>query len=378
MKLAATTLVLCVASLLALGMVMLYSSSMDDKDGSRYIELQLVWTLAGLIICAVAAGIDYRLLRKFARPIFGFSVLLLALVLVPHVGLKVNGARRWLGMPHGGAHFQPSELGKIALVILIAWYAEHFQRHMGGWNRGIVYPGLFTGLMLGLIFVEPDRGTTVLLAAVAGMMLVIAGARWRFIVPLALAGCLALGFSLLHDSMRLNRLTAWVHPEAHQLDTGGYQVNQAKLALGVGGWTGVGLGNSLEKFGFLPEHHTDFIFPIIGEELGLVTTLLVVAAFVVLVICGTYIAYHASDGFGMFLGSGLTFLIGLQAFINIGVVTSVLPNKGLPLPFISSGGSNLLMMLTSIGLLLSIARRGRVAGDAPELALEGGSSPQMS
>ena len=180
MKLATTTLVLCVASLLALGMVMLYSSSMGDKLGPHIIEMQTLWGLAGLIACVVAASIDYRVLRKLAWPIFGVAALLLVLVLVPHIGVKVNGARRWLGIPGGAVRFQPSELGKIALVIVIAWHADRFQRQMGTWKRGIFYPGLLIGLMLGLIFVEPDRGTTILLAAVSGMMLLLAGVRWRF------------------------------------------------------------------------------------------------------------------------------------------------------------------------------------------------------
>jgi len=156
--------------------------------------------------------------------------------------------------------------------------------------------------------------------------------------------------------MRTKRIFAWLYLEDYKTGIG-YQAYQARLALGTGGWTGLGLGNSREKLGFLPEHNTDFIFSIIGEELGVVATLLVVVAFVVLVICGIYIAYRASDSFGLLLGAGVTFLIGLQAFINIGVVTSALPNKGLPLPFISRGGSNLFLLLLCVGLLLSVAYR---------------------
>lgn len=378
MKLATTTLVLCVAGLLALGMVMLYSASMADK-GTHYLLMQLIWCVAGLVACVVGASMDYRLLKKFAWPIFAFAVILLVLVLIPHIGFKVNGARRWFKLGVTGVRFEPSELGKIALIIIVAWYGDHYQRQMGTWKRGIMVPGLFIGLTLGLIFVEPDRGTTILMAAVTGIMLLIAGVRWKFIVPPVLAGAACLAISLLHDPMRTKRIFAWLHPEEHKADIG-YQAGQAMLALGAGGWTGLGLGNSREKLGFLPEHNTDFIFSILGEELGLVGTMLVVVAFVVLVICGVYIAYRASDSFGLLLGSGITFLIGLQAFINIGVVTSTLPNKGLPLPFISYGGSNLLMMLASIGLLLSIARRARMlpatAGTAHEPA--GIPSPQLS
>jgi cell division protein FtsW len=216
-------------------------------------------------------------------------------------------------------------------------------------------------IVLGLIFKEPDRGTTILLAAVSGTMLLVAGVRWRFILPAGVAAVAGLVFSLLHDTMRSGRISSWLNPEQHKSDVG-YQAYQAMLALGAGGVTGLGLGNGRQKLGFVPEHHTDFIFSIIGEELGLVATLLVVVAFIAILACGIYIALNSRDTFGMLLGTGITFLIGLQAFINIGVVTSALPNKGLPLPFISYGGSNLLTMLTAVGLLLSIARRARTDG----------------
>jgi cell division protein FtsW (lipid II flippase) len=193
-------------------------------------------------------------------------------------------------------------------------------------------------------------------------MLLIAGVRWRFIAPPVVVGLLGFGLSLWHDPMRIKRIFGWLYLEEHKEGVG-YQAYQAMLGLGAGGLTGLGLGNSRQKLGFLPEHHTDFIFSVLGEELGLVATLLVLAAFTALVICGIYIALKAPDPFGRFVAAGITFLIGLQAFINIGVVTSALPNKGLSLPFISYGGSNLLVMLTGIGLLLSIARQGRLRGE---------------
>jgi len=186
----------------------------------------------------------------------------------------------------------------------------------------------------------------------------VAGVRWRFVLPPALVSAIALAISLYRDPMRANRIVSWWRLEDSKLG-GGYQAYQAMLALGAGGWTGLGLGNSRQKLGFVPEHQTDFIFSIIGEELGLVATALVIIAFVAIVISAIYIALQAPDTFGLLLGSGIAFLIGWQAFINIGVVTSALPNKGLPLPFISYGGSNLLLMLTSVGLLLGIARQAR-------------------
>ncbi len=356
MKVAVTILVFCVAALLSLGMVMLYSSSMTQV-GAHYLIMQLIWCALGLGFCITATAIDYRWLKKCAWPLLGISVLLLAAVLAPHIGRKINGARRWFDLH--GVRFQPSELAKLALIIAVAWYAEHSQRQMPTFKRGILMPGLFIVPVLGLIFVEPDRGSTILLSCVCGAMLVLGGVRIQYILPPIVAGVMGLAWSLWHDPMRRERILAFLHPEKYK-DGVGYQSWQAMIALGSGGWTGLGLGNGRQKLGFVPEHHTDFILSIIGEELGLVATLAVVVTFVVFVICGLYIASKARDTFGLLLASGLTLLIGLQAAINIGVVTSALPNKGLPLPFISYGGSNLLAMLTCVGLLLSVARRARV------------------
>jgi len=195
-----------------------------------------------------------------------------------------------------------------------------------------------------------------LLAAVSGIVLLVAGVRWRYFFPPLILGAITFVLFLLNNPVRMKRIFSWINPDETKEGVG-YQAWQAMLALGSGGWSGLGLGNGRQKFGFLPEHQTDFIFANIGEELGLIATLSVVAAFVMLLICGVYIAWHARDTFGLLLGTGLTFLIGLQAFINVGVVTSALPNKGLPLPFISRGGSNLFLMLVCVGLLLSVARR---------------------
>jgi cell division protein FtsW len=352
MKVAVTTLAFCVAALLALGLVMLYSSSVTQV-GAHYLMMQLIWCAFGFILCVTATALDYQWLKKLAWPVFILAVVLLALVLEKHLGVVRGHARRWFSFH--GVSFQPSELGKIALIIMLAWYGDRYQRQMQTWKRGIIFPGALIVLMLGLVFVEPDRGTTILLAAVSGTMLLIAGVRWKYIVPPVLLGAAGLAVSILRDPMRLRRIFGWWDMEQHK-DGVGYQAYQAMIALGSGGWTGLGLGNGRQKLGFVPEDHTDFIFSIIGEELGLIATLLVVLAFVVIAICGIYIVLRARDPFGSLLAAGLTFLISLQAAINIGVVTSALPNKGLPLPFISYGGSNLLAMLTCVGLLFSIAR----------------------
>jgi cell division protein FtsW len=359
MKWATTILIFCVAVLLGLGMVMLYSSSMNmemgkSAVGAHYLLLQLVWCFFGLLGCVAAASGDYRALKRASPWLLGVSILLLLLVFSPQIGIKRNGGHRWIGLA-GVPHFQPSELAKLAVILFLAFYGERYQRQMAGFKKGLLYPGCVIGVVVALIFVEPDRGCAILLAAVCGAMLIVAGARLSLIVPPALVLAGGLAVSLLHDPMRLRRIMAWLHPEQSK-EGAGYQAYQAMIALGSGGWFGLGLGNGRQKLGFVPEHHTDFIFSIVGEELGLVATLAVLALFLTLVVCGVCIARRSSDTFGLLLGTGITFMIGLQAFINMGVVTSLLPNKGMPLPFISYGGSNLLLMLVCVGLLLSIAR----------------------
>ena len=358
MKWATTILIFCVAVLTGLGMVMLYSSSMNmvlgkSAVGAQLLTAQLAWCFFAVIGCAVAASVDYRRLKTISPYLLAVSVVLLLLVFAPKIGIGRKGAHRWIGLP-GMPHFQPSELAKLCLILFLAAYCERFQRQMARFREGLLIPGGIAAIVLALIFIEPDRGCTILLGLVAFIMLVVAGVRLTFLVPPTLLLLGGLAYSLLHDPMRLRRIMAWIHPEENK-DGVGYQAYQAMLALGSGGWTGLGLGNGRQKLGFVPEHHTDFIFSIIGEELGLIT-LAVVLLFIVLIVCGVYIVRRASDPFGLLLGTGIIFMIGLQAFINIGVVTSVLPNKGMPLPFISYGGSNLLLMLVSIGLLLSISR----------------------
>jgi cell division protein FtsW len=365
MKVAVTTLAFCVAALLALGMVMLYSSSMT-QFGAGLLKKQLEWFAVGFILCVIATSLDYQVLKKIAWPLYFLALALLVALFVPHFhGVRINGARRWFDFH--GFRYQPSELAKIALVVIMAWYGDRCQRHMQTFKRGVLLPGAIIALILGLVFIEPDRGTTILLATVGCAMLLMAGTRWLHIFGPAALAVAGLAVSILHDPMRMRRIFSWWDLEQHK-DGVGYQAYQAMIALGSGGWTGLGLGNSLQKLGFVPEHQTDFIFAIIGEELGLVATLLIVLGFVVIAICGFCIAVNARETFGFLLASGITLLISLQAAINIGVVTSALPNKGLPLPFISYGGSNLLTMLMCVGLLFSVARYAPVREKTPKKA----------
>jgi cell division protein FtsW len=376
MKLVTSVLVFCVAALLSLGLVMLYSSSMG-RNGATYPLMQTLWCGLGLVAAMLVTCVDYRHLKKVAWPLYGLALLLLVLVLIPGIGKAAYGARRWF-LIHGQS-FQPSEVAKLGLIVLLAYYGERYQRHMPTWRRGLLIPGCLVGLMLGLTFLEPDWGTTLLLASVSGVMLLVAGVRWLYLVPIGVAGAGAFLFALIHNPTRLGRVLSWLNPE--QTKEGiGYQAWQAMLALGSGGVTGTGLGNGIQKYGYVPQHLNDFIFAMLGEELGLVCTLAVLVTFVVLFLCGVYIAWHAREPFGMLLATGLSFLIGLQAFVNIGVVTSALPNKGLPLPFISRGGSNLLFMLICVGLLLSVARHTtrRQDADTPVMDLDEAPAPLPS
>jgi cell division protein FtsW len=362
MKVAVTTLAFCVAALLALGMVMLYSASMTS-NGAHDLEMQLVWCGAGLAVCVTMTALDYQWLKKLAWPLYFAAIIALMAVFIPHLGHASHGAHRWI--KKFGITIQPSEFAKLALIILLAWYCDRNQRQMPTFKRGILMPGALAAVILGLIFIEPDRGATLLLATVSGLMLLLAGVRWVHLFAPGAVGAVGFVISILHDPMRMNRIFAWLHPQQH-LNGAALQARQAMIGLGSGGWLGVGLGNGMQKNGYLPEIQTDFIFANIGEELGLVATLFIIIAFVVIAGCGVLVAINAREPFGTLLAAGMTFLICLQAAINIGVVTSALPNKGLPLPFISYGGSNLLAMLTCVGILFSVARQAPVPEKSSE------------
>jgi cell division protein FtsW len=356
MRLVAMTLIFWVAALSALGMVILFSAS-TGQPAARYLIMQPIWCGVGLIAFFAGACSNYRWFKKHPSipwVLFGVAVLLLGLVLVPSIGLKVNGARRWLGL--GQVRLQPSEFAKLAVIVVLAWYGERYQRFMGRFFRGLIIPGAIIAPVLGLIFLEPDVGTAAVLGAVSAILLLIAGIRWTYFLPPVFLVVTALAVFIWQNPMRSERVYSWLHLEETKQDKG-LQAYQALVALGSGGVTGVGLADGRQKLGFVPEHHTDFILSVIGEELGLAATLTVVAGFLSILICGVYIAWHARDTFGMLLASGITFLISLQAVINIGVVTGSLPNKGLSLPFISYGGSNLVAMFACVGLLISIARQ---------------------
>lgn len=358
MNKAAITLLVVMLMLLTIGVVMLFSTSSlyarDRYGDQRYLlKRQLVWMLVGGVGCVAAASVPYPKLRGVCTGVLIVAGVMLLLVLIPHIGMKVGGSRRWLGL--GSMRFQPSELGKLALIVWLAHWLAKEKRRLNKFGRGFAIPMGVVGVMLLLVLAEPDFGSTALLASVSFMLMFIAGVRLAFLVPTILAGAGGFVALMMHNPERLRRLLAFLDLEKYKQGAG-YQVWQAILAFGSGGFTGVGLGNSLQKMFYLPEAHTDFIFPIVGEELGLVGTLGILLAFAVLVACAVIIALRASDLFGQYLGMGIALLIAMQALINVGVVTAWLPTKGLPLPFISFGGSNLVLNMVGVGLLLNIFR----------------------
>jgi len=342
--------------LLSVGIVMVFSASYYDtldKDPYYYVRKQMTWGLISLAAMLLMTKIDYSRLKPYAAVAFVATLVLLILVLVPGVGVEVKGSRRWINM--GFTNLQPSEVMKLCLVVFLA-------RSLGERNRRIKH--FFTGLgpyllllsFIGaLIMMEPDLGTTLAISITTIVMLFVAGMRWIHLIVLAISG-LAVGAALIiQEPYRWNRIVGYLDPWAHASKEG-YQTINSLYALGSGGFFGMGLGNSRQKLDFLPEQHTDFIFAILGEELGFLGAFFVIFLFLLLAWRGYRIALTCSDAFGSFLAAGITTTIVFQAFINMGVVTGLLPVTGISLPFISYGGSSLLFSMLGIGILLNISR----------------------
>jgi len=352
-------LFLAVLGMLVIGIVMLFSTSAFARDSHGdvyfFMKRQVVWLGVGLVVCTVAALVDYHFWQRTWWIWFGLALLALTLCFVPHVGMRINGSRRWVGL--GPVTFQPSEIAKVAAIFFLAWWFARYEKGAGRILQGFVIPFAIVVTLLLLIVLEVDLGTTALIGATMFVIMFVAGTNPVLLGLLSLGGLGGILFVATHMSERMARLSAFMDPERFK-DDAGLQQMQALIAWGSGGMEGLGLGNGRQKMLYLPYAHTDFIFPMIGEELGLRVSLLVVFLFVVIIVCGMMIALHAKDRVGLLLGCGIVSLLGLQAAVNIGVTTSLLPNKGLPLPFVSYGGSNLAACLFGIGVLLNIYRQG--------------------
>jgi cell division protein FtsW len=361
----------CILALLAIGVAMVYSAGAiyaADVHGDEmyYIRRHAVFALIGLAALAVTASIPYQRWRPWTYPVLALVTVLLILVLVPGIGVTMGGASRWL--PLGPIFLQPSEVAKLAVLLYLAYSLEKKQSHIGMFSVGILPHLLFVGAVLALILVEPDFGTTMTLAAILFLMMFIAGVKVRHLAGLLAVGLPVSWLILTGAEYRRVRLVAFMDPWAHQADSG-FQLIQSWLAFRAGGVLGAGMGESSQKLFFLPAAHTDFIFAVIGEEFGLLGSALVIGLFGLFVFRASRCCQGAPDGFGRLLGVGLTFMVGLQAAVNMAVVTGLLPTKGLTLPLVSYGGSSLVLTMAMLGILLNVtaqARRRTVLSDVPK------------
>jgi cell division protein FtsW len=350
----ASVIVICVAALVCIGLVVLFSASSPIKGGPyAYLYKQFIFLALAIGAGWGVAVADLEQLRKVAWIAAAVALAGLVFVLIPHLGITVKGSRRWLGF--GSVRLQVSEFAKLAMVFSLAHYLAVNQSRLHDFWRGFVLPAAWIGLFAILILAEPDFGTAFLTGAIGMILLFLAGARLKFLLPSIGLALLAFGMLILHNPVRLRRITSFMDVEANRGD-GAYQLWQAIVAFAAGGVDGVGLGNGRQQNSFLPEAHTDFIFAIMGEEMGLIVTLLVVALFVTIFVAGLMHVRRAPNLFQFLLVTGCLLLICLQAIINLGVVTGMLPTKGMSLPFISAGGSNLLLMGLLIGVIINTQR----------------------
>jgi cell division protein FtsW len=344
--------------LVVFGIVMVYSSSnliAIRRYGASFYFLknQIIWAVTGITGMLVAMNFDYKRLRRLSLPMIIISVLLLIAVLIPHIGTEVNGAKRWVRFI--GLSFQPSELAKLTMIITISAYIAKRANRMEDFVYGFFPPVVLLGLFQMLIMLQPDMGTAIAMGVMVLTLLFIGGVRIPHILSLTIPLIPFIVKILFNAGYRKKRLIAFIDPWSDPTGAG-FQVIQSLLALGSGGLFGLGLGEGKQKLFFLPEPHTDFIYSLIGEELGFVGASLVIFLYLLILWRGVRIAIRIDDPFGRSLATGLTFMIGIQALINLGVVTGLLPPKGLPLPFVSFGGTALLMNMVGLGILLNISR----------------------
>lgn len=366
-----TILCATVAALLALGLTMLASTGawVKNTEPHQFLILQSKWVGVGLVAAVVVACIPLEKFRKWAIPVMIITCIMLALCFVPGVGSEIYGSKRWIKIP-GLTSFQPSEAAKLVVVFCLAcWFARWPTETRTFW-RGFVIPGVIAAIPVGLIAAETDVGTALSLSVAIAAIFFTVGSRLIYLVPTALLGMSAAYGYIRYDAVRWKRIEAWLDLEnpIHQLDRG-MQQWRALLALGNGGPWGVGLGNGNEKFGTLTFAHIDFIFPVIGEELGLVATLGVVCCYFVITLTGFGIAIQAKSVLERCMALGLTCVITVPSMVNIAVTTATFPNDGLPLPFISYGGTSVVFSLVAVGLLVGIHRRNLVRPERAEFLI---------
>src|SRR5919106_1836819 len=348
--------------LLSAGVVMVYSASAivaadRFQDPYFFLKRHLFWALLGAAAMLAAARVDYRRLERFVLPALIVAGVLLLLALVPPFGQAINGTRRWIRF--GLVSFQPAELAKLVLVVYLAAFVARRQEQLNDVRRGLLPPLLVAGAFAALVFVQPDLGNCLTLIALTFGLLYLAGSPARYLAWVMAPALPLLAIAISMAPYRLRRMTAFWDPWADPRGSG-FQIIQSWLAFGNGGLLGQGIGGSRQKLFYLPEPHTDFIFAVVGEELGFVGATVFVGLFAVLIWRGVRIGLRTSEPFGAYLALGITLLIATQVLVNLGVVTGLLPTKGLPLPFLSFGGSALLMTMLSTGVLLNISQHAHV------------------
>jgi cell division protein FtsW len=350
---------LFIATLLLVGtsVVMVYSASAAValerfQQPSLFLAKQALWTALGLVLLWFAMRVDYRAYRNegFIWSVFGLVTLMLVAVLF---SAPVNGTRRWFGV--GGLGIQPSELAKLACALFTALILERRMHRINEVSYSLVPIGIIVGAMVGLILLQPDFGTAMSLLLIVGVMVFAAGIKYRYIVQAALVALPTISVLVMSSPYRWQRVLTFLDPWRDPLGAG-YQIIQSLIAVGSGGVWGRGLTNGVQKLFYLPEPHTDFIFAVIGEELGLIGATATLVCFAVIAWRGLRIAKRAEDPFGSFVAVGLTTMIGVQGFVNMSVVLKLLPTKGIPLPLVSYGGSSLLVNLLGMGMLLNISQ----------------------
>jgi cell division protein FtsW len=353
------TLFAVTMGLLGLGLVMVWSASSavaQDKHQTSYYYLlrQLVPALLGLFVMGAAMKTDYRRLRQPAV-VYGAVVVSTGLLIAVLFAPPVNDTHRWFRL--GPLSFQPAELGKLSLILFLAYHLERRGARVNEFLTSLFPALLLVGWLAFLIYIQPDLGTAANLVLISGVMLFVAGVRLRYFAALAAPAAFLLYRAVTGVGYRRDRIEAFLDPWSDALGSG-YQLVQSLIAVGTGGITGVGLMEGQQKLFYLPYPFSDFIFAVVGEELGLVGASAVVAAFTLLLWRGIRAAWHAPDDFGLYLAAGLTAAVALQAFVNLSVVLGLLPTKGIPLPFISAGGTSLVITLLSVGTILNVSQHG--------------------
>lgn len=362
-------LFLTVIALAGLGVVMVYSASAivaNDRfgDSAFFFKRQALWVGLGIAALLVTQRIHYERLRRLTPLFLIFAIVSLGAVLVPGVGRIAGGARRWISLG-GPFAFQPAEGAKLAMALYLANFLSNRGLRLGEFRRGVLPPMLIAGAMFGLILLQPDLGSALLIGLLTVTLLFVGGARIFHLLGLGVVGAPVLAVAVLGEEYRRRRILAFLDPWKDPRGAG-FHIIQSLLALGSGGLFGVGLGHSRQKFFYLPERHTDFIFAILGEELGLIGTAAVVLLFALFAYRGYRVARQAPDQYASLLAAAITTMVVLQAIINIGVTSGVLPITGVPLPFLSFGGSSLLFTMIGVGMLLNVSQYCGTRNRAPQ------------